>query len=173
MRKILLISLAIVLCSCIKEKEAEPSVSYLEVGDKLPMFTALSAVVSSESFDSDKLKGKVSMIVLFNYECEDCQRELPKLQAVWEELKDDENFHFASFARDKTASEVTKYWEDNHFTMPVYLDTDRAIFNLFAKNTIPRVYISDRNQNIVWIGVDKITLSTNELVAMIRDLEQL
>lgn len=171
MKKVLHTLMMLFMCSCIKEQEPEKEVSHLNVGDRLPTFTAQPVVPSLTSFSTDLLKGKVSMITLFTSECYDCRRELPKVEAVWKALKEDENFCFAAFSREQTANDVTTYWTLSGFTMPVYLDPDRAIFNLFAVNTVPRVYISDRDGSIVWMGVNVITQTSEELVSMIKNLE--
>lgn len=62
---------------------------------------------------------------------------------------------FLCISRAQSAADVTAYWEQNALTLPVSAQDDRAVFNLFASRTIPRVYIADATGTVRSVFVEK------------------
>lgn len=87
------------------------------------------------------------------------------------ELKDDPKFLLVTISREESAETVTRYWKDNRFTMPFYLDPKRSAFELFANNTIPRIYIIGPDTKVVWMSVESLDLSAKELIQKIKGLK--
>ena len=134
-----LIILLVSLSSCIGEKE-EPE-WYLQAGEALPQFEVTT--IKGEkvgSADSDKAE---LIIVFFNTTCPDCQRELPILQKQYDEnlkLPKAEQSIYICISREEGASDIERYWSENHLTLPVTAQTDRRIYSMFASIGIPRIF---------------------------------
>ncbi len=133
------VSLLLVMGSCVGEKE-EPEWA-LKAGDRLPEFEVVTLdgerVSSEDSFD------RTLVIVFFNTTCKDCQRELPVVQAQYEEnmmLPESERSQYICIAREEGAADIERYWTENHLTLPVSPQTDRSIYSKFASIGIPRIF---------------------------------
>ena len=127
--------MATVLFSCIKDKQTGAD---LVVGSRIPDFTVLMDDGSTVSGES--LRSGVSCIVFFYTGCPDCQKSLPAVQRIYNEY----SVHGVSFAlisREETDDTISKYWQSNGYTMPYSAQSDRSVYELFAKTRVPRVYI--------------------------------
>ena len=114
------------------------------------------------------LTGKPSMIVFFNTACTDCRKELPIVQELFEEFSDRANFMAISRAEGRES--VAAYWEKEKLEIPYSAQTDRNVFALFAKTTIPRIYIADASGTVKYIFIEKA--SKKKLVRALEDLLQ-
>ncbi len=127
------------LWSCVGEKEEPEWV--LKAGDRLPDFE-VTTIDGQKVSSADSYKTNL-IIVFFNTTCKDCQRELPVVQAQYEEnleLPESERSQYICIAREEGAADIEQYWTDNHLTLPVSSQTDRSIYSKFASIGIPRIY---------------------------------
>lgn len=136
------LSLAL-LSSCVREngKNADGLVP----GDSLPEFQAVMNDGSTVYVPAD-LKGRVSCIVFFNTGCGDCQKELPVIQRLADELTD---VAFLLVSRAEEEASIAAWWSANGLAIPYSPQPDRKIYELFASSVIPRIYISDKKARIV------------------------
>lgn len=110
------------------------------------------------------------MIVFFHSSCSDCRRELPKIDSIWKKLNNHPNFCLMTIARGEQAEAVSDFFIQHHFSMPVYLDPQKEAFLLFANQTVPRLYLSDKNGIIRYIAIEKLDLTAEQLIAKILEL---
>ena len=130
----------------------------VRVGDRLPSFSV--EVVSDDVrsvFSSDRLSGR-TVIVFFHTGCRDCQRELPELNGYYLRHRDEAGFQMVAIAREESEPDVAAYWQAHGFSIPYAPQNDRRIFNLFATQTIPRVYICSPKGMIEWMGIENFTI---------------
>lgn len=136
----LFLCVLIILASCVTENE--PDNTGISVGDKLPHFSVTlddGTVVSDAS-----LKGKVAVIEFFNTSCQDCRRNFPVMQQLYERSRETDDVYVFAIARDEDLSSVAGYWHDNALTIPFSPQPDRQVYNLFATVGIPRIFIADK-----------------------------
>lgn len=163
-----ILSISMMLFSCIKDDEGnEEVINYIKVNDQIPTFAV--ADTTGNMFSSKQFLGKQSLLVFFGTFCPDCQQVLPTIETVWKKLKDDPQFILVPISREEQAEVVADYWEKHQFTMPFYLDSDRSVFNLFANNTIPRIYIINSKNIVTWMSVESLDLSADELIQKIKE----
>jgi peroxiredoxin len=151
--------------SCLKDEGHIPYkvINYVEAGDPVPSFTASGD--KGDTFHSSGFAGKRSLLVLFVSSCGDCQKVLPVLnREIWPQIKDDAHCQLIMISRDEPAQEVAKYWLDNKYTMPFYLDPGRKVFSLFANSAVPRLYLINEEGIIEWMTVEKLDISSEELI---------
>lgn len=127
------------LSGCIKDEL--PGEHSLAIGDRVPAFSVTMS--DGSTFRSSELAGKHGMIVFFNTECPDCRRELPKIQQAYDRVRDDSGYKVICIAREEEDEEIAAYWRENGLTLPYSPQSDRAVYNLFATVSIPRVYITN------------------------------
>lgn len=140
--KFLLFMISIIGCvaqSCVTE--GEPDGPVVNVGDRLPNFSvSLSdgTIVSNSS-----LSGKTGVIVFFNTNCSDCRKELPVIEQLWQNYKENPGVQIVAIAREESAEEIEAYWQQNNLTIPFSPQSNRDVFHLFATSGIPRIFISN------------------------------
>jgi len=93
-----------------------------------------------------KLKGRVVLVNFFATWCGPCRQELPEIQKkIWDKYKNHPAFALLIIARQQSQQEVNEFKMKEMFPMPFYADTDRSIYNLYAKQYVPRNYLIDKN----------------------------
>ncbi|MCC8174400.1 MAG: TlpA family protein disulfide reductase [Odoribacter sp.] len=150
------------LSSCINDKDEDDTINYVKVNDAVPAFTVPDA--NGDLFNSSEFKGKTSLLMFFLSTCRDCQKVMPRLNEVWNELKEHPDFLMVTISRQETVESVTAYFNENGFTMPVYFDSDRFVFNLFANQTVPRMYVVNENGVVSWMSVEDTEITTQEII---------
>ena len=123
------------LCGCVKEN---PKGADLKVGEMMPDFE----VVMSDGtvVTDDLLKESVSVVMFFSTACKDCRETLPQMQKIYDEyaLK---GVGFALVSRAESETSIISFWEEKGLVMPYSAQNDRAVYELFAREGIPRIYI--------------------------------
>lgn len=156
----LLLATLPLLTSCITEEDIE-SYSHVNAGDRLPEFSLV--LNTGKTITTDSLRGKVSMLVFFNTNCNDCRVELPVVNAVASGFGDEINV--VCISREEGEQEVSSYWQENSLTLPYSSQNDNSIYKMFATSGIPRIYIADKNLIVTYTFdddpmPDKHTLTT-------------
>ena len=142
----------------------------ISIGDKAPNFTCTT--LNGKTISLGELQGKVVLIYFFATWCGPCVREMPYLQSeVFEKIRSD-NFFMIAIAREQQASEVIEFKNTKGFTFPIAVDPDRSIYSLFATQSIPRIFVIDKEGIVKWESGGLSKPQFQELVSHIRkDLE--
>lgn len=157
--------------SCIGE-EIDPVKNYVNVGDGIPAFTATDADAEGKvNFVQGDFMFKRSVIVLFLSSCGDCEREMPKIHAAWNVLKNEPDFQLVAVSRAEPADKVAAYWSKNGFgDMPYYLDPNKSVFETFANLKVPRIYLVGKDGTVKHMEIEKFGFKDGaELVNLIND----
>lgn len=136
MKRISLYILTILsLISCIKDKQTGAD---LIVGNRIPEFSII--MNDGSELTGTKLSHGISCIVFFTTVCSDCKETLPHVQTLYDEYGP-KGVQFALISREDGQESVSKYWLEQRFTMPYSAQSDRKVYELFAKTRVPRVYV--------------------------------
>ncbi len=126
---------------------SQDEASVLKLGEIIPDFK-LDGV--DKSVSTADLNGKVILINFFATWCPPCRKELPSLEKeVWLKFKDNPAFKLLVVGREHSVEEMRSFSEGK-FTMPFFGDKDRAVYSLFAENTIPRNYIINKKGEVIY-----------------------
>lgn len=109
----------------------------IRVGDAVPAFSVTDnrgCVCDAETF-----RGRPTVLVFFNTQCRDCRKELPELQKLYGEMSG--AVRFLCISRAEPDSAVAAFWKAHNLSMPYSAQPDKRVFNLFARRTIPRIYV--------------------------------
>ncbi|MCD8186093.1 MAG: TlpA family protein disulfide reductase, partial [Rikenellaceae bacterium] len=137
----------------------------IQTGDYLPAFT----LSGKDGYTFSPEVGTAYLITFFNPTCQDCRRELPKLETVWENLRGQEGFEMVNIVRDMTLDQLSEAAEGSRWlAMPVYPDPDREVYRLFATQTIPRIYLTDRSGTILRMWVNEVPETAEDFLALIQ-----
>lgn len=163
-KRISLLLLGCVLfVACIDDETEEGTVD-LQPGERVPAFSVV--MCDGQTVTSESLKGKLSLIVFFHTGCPDCREELPVLQKVYTEYGS--KIRMICISREEGEAEIARYWEENQLTLPYSAQEDRAVYYLFAKSGVPRVYVTDKEGVIRRVFTDNPTASYEDLVEAIN-----
>ncbi len=124
--------------ACIDENVDEFE-ELVKVGDRLPTFVVTTN--EDTTVTSEQLSSGISLVIFFHTGCPDCQAVLPIVQQLYEEYCAD-GVQFLLISREEAQVSVAQYWMLNHLTMPYSAQSDRRIYELFAHEGVPRIYIS-------------------------------
>jgi thiol-disulfide isomerase/thioredoxin len=170
---LVLLFASLLFAGCMGEDE-ETAGNDLQVGDSLPSFSVVLTVNdvgdwrfsgSTITVSNSSLKGKKAVIVFFNTSCPDCQEELPIVQKLYDMTKSNADIEFLCISREEDEGSIRRYWSANRLTLPYSPQTDKAVFNLFAGQTIPRIYITDTSSVITSVFTDSPITTLEQLVA--------
>lgn len=165
--KISLLFLSLLLSSGIF---AQDVFAQVKEGDVAPDFVIKT--LDGETRLLSELRGKVVWLNFFATWCPPCRKELPHLQKMYDELKDNENFELFVIGREHEAVELRKFKEDQDYTFPFVPDPERVIFSKYADQNIPRNFIVDKEGRIAEASVgfneDDFTRSIKKLKKILK-----
>ncbi|HKL34185.1 MAG TPA: TlpA disulfide reductase family protein [Tangfeifania sp.] len=148
---------------------AQDENTFVKEGQKAPDFTITMENGLNKSLSD--LEGKVVWINFFATWCPPCRKELPHLQeAVYEEFKNRDDFEVLVIGREHTWEEVNKFKKDNNYTLPFYPDPERKIFSKYAKQTIPRNFVIDKDGNIAVASTGYNKEDFEKIISKVEDL---
>lgn len=128
------------LVSCFTEEEVSSGqADIITVGQKLPDFSV--KMDDGTQVSPASLSGKPAVIVFFHTGCSDCRKELPVVQRVYDECSSQASFVCISRAEDEVA--VAAYWRAEKLSLPYSAQPDKTVYQKFARQTIPRIYVAD------------------------------
>lgn len=139
----------------------------LVVGSMLPDFAVTmndGTVVTGE-----QLRRTPSVVMFFHTGCPDCQQALPRVEQLFTTYAS-QGVAFAIISREDDDASVSAYWKEQGFTMLYSAQTDRKVYELFAYERVPRIYVSARGGTIRNIFTDDPVPTLDELFEAIRAL---
>jgi len=95
-------------------------------------------------------KGKVVILSFWATWCGPCKEEMPHLQSMYADLKDD-GLVVVSVSTDdaRTASRVKQFIRSMRYTFPVVLDKDSSVIATYnSSKTMPYTVVIDREFNV-------------------------
>jgi peroxiredoxin len=140
----------------------------ISIGDKAPNFTCTT--LNGETISLSELQGKVVLVNFFATWCGPCVKEMPYLQSeVFETFRADDFFMIA-IAREQQVKDVTEFknTKGKGLTFPMAVDTDSSIYNLFATQFIPRIFVIDKEGIVKWESGGLSKPQFEDLVNLIR-----
>lgn len=158
--------LSIAICGCKPELEPNTEFTNINQGQSIPAFTVLEVDLDSNLGINQAqqvyfgTQGR-KFIYFFMSSCSDCQRQTPVIMALWQDVRYQyQDVDFLCIARgdaNSTFEEAKTYWTEAGASVvrgipPLYYDKDRAAFNLFARSTVPRFYVTNSDGVVVWQG---------------------
>jgi peroxiredoxin len=122
--------------------------SLVRVGDPMPDFTLADA--DGSTFSMVEAKGKVVLINFFATWCGPCLSELPHIERIWADYRHPKKFQLLVIGREESMESVRDFRSKNGYSFPIAADPDRAVYSLFAKESIPRTLVVSPDGRIVY-----------------------
>ncbi len=130
-----------------RRTEQLAATTHIHIGDIAPPFS-LTTVDGEEFLLPDH--GKVILINFFATWCGPCQLELPHIEQIWAQHKDDEDFRLLVIGREETPDTAQQYRSENGFSFPIAADPNREVYSLFADELIPRTLVVSPDGRVVY-----------------------
>ena len=137
----------------------------VRVGDSVPQFPLTTADGGEFSLPEDD---KVILINFFATWCGPCQVGLLQIERIWAANRSNAHFRMLIIGREETTESVRGYRNKHGFSFPIAADPDRAVYSLFAKESIPRTLVVSPGGRIVDSKAGFSADDLEELKAVLR-----
>ncbi len=127
----------------VQSSESADEFLVAQVGDEAPLFSV--EMLSGTDISLESLRGKVVLINFWATWYPPCQKELKCVQTDLIDRFAGRDFVFLPISRGEERAVVAKFLEQNGYTFDVGLDPEKAIFDLYATNYIPRNFLINRH----------------------------
>jgi peroxiredoxin len=102
-----------------------------------------------------ELRGKVVLVNFWATWCPPCRKEMPDLETLYEQFKDQGLVILA--ISDEDAGKVKPFVAEQKVTYPILLDPGRKVNELFQIEGIPKTFVYDRSGKLVAQSIDMRT----------------
>lgn len=141
--------------------------SVVHVGDPVPDFALQTA--DGEDFSISEAKGSVVVLNFFATWCGPCQIELPHIEQIWAENRDNQNFQLIVIGREESHAKVLEYRQKKGFTFPIAGDPERQVYSLFARESIPRTVVVSPEGTIVYSSAGFYEADIEQLMSVLSE----
>ncbi|MFT8889585.1 MAG: TlpA disulfide reductase family protein [Ethanoligenens sp.] len=143
------------------------SISLIDSGSRQKAADFTLTDLAGNSVSLKKLRGKNVYINFWATWCPWCKKELPDLEKVAQEFKNENLIVFAvDVGEDKTV--VSNYMRENHYGFNVLLDTDKNMAQQYSVTSIPVSVFIDKDGNIAQRNVG--VMSESQMKTIINKL---
>jgi peroxiredoxin len=111
--------------------------------------------LKGKSWTLKGLSGKVVLVNFWATWCPPCRKEMPDMEALYEQFKGSGLVILA--ISDEDAAQVRPYVADHKVSYPVLLDPGRKVNDLFRVEGIPKSFLFDRDGKMVAEAIDMRT----------------
>ena len=139
-----------------EEREIEAT-TLVKVGEIAPDFSV--EMLDGRVIKLSELRGKVVMVCFWATWCPPCRQEMAHLQEGVIDHFAGKNLVVLPISRGEKREVVEKFITDNGYTFGVGLDPERAIYDQYASNFVPRTFIINKRGKVTYrvAGYDEET----------------
>lgn len=128
-------------------------------------FSGVGGVVRSTT----DLKGKVVFINFWATWCPPCRAEMPSLNALYNEFREDERFVFLFINEDDDLAKAQQYLKENGFNVPLVTRTGNVPAELYS-GTLPTTLVLNKEGAVVLKHEGVAGYNTPRFKQQLRDL---
>ena len=111
--------------------------------------------LSGKSWTLKELRGNVVVVNFWATWCPPCRKEMPDLEALYQQFKDQGLVILA--ISDEDAGKVKPFIAEHKVTYPILLDPGRKVHELFEIEGIPKTFVYDHSGKLVAQSIDMRT----------------
>ena len=141
------------------------AVEGLEIGNTAPDFTITT--IDGEQTSLESLRGQTVLLNFWGTWCGPCRREMPDLQALYEQYADD-GLTILAIAVNDTTEDILAFQEEFDLTFPLALDEDDVVNKLYDITSQPSTILIDPEGVIQFQSFGIVTQS--QLVPVITSI---
>ncbi len=125
--------------------------------------------LNGETRSLSSYRGKVVFLNFWATWCGPCRIEMPSMQRVYNELKD-EGFEIVAVDLREDKKKVKKFIKKYELTFPVLLDKTGKVGGIYGARAIPTTYIIDRDGFIIGRTIGAREWDTQEIITVFREI---
>lgn len=137
---VLLILAAISLILVLNSQNIKPP---LAVGSNAPKLE-VTDVRTSTALNPSDVSGKVVFINFWASWCKPCREEMPSIEALYQELKDNDRFIMLTVLYNDTPEQALEFVKSYQYTVPVFSDASAGTAKLYGVTGVPETYLVDK-----------------------------
>ena len=118
-------------------------------GNPFPDFTLTD--LSDTTHTSESIKGKVVVINLWFTACAPCIHEMPELNKIVDEYKENDDILFLAFALDPKGSRLDKFLKKHKFDYNIIPDSQEYVTKNLNPPGYPTHIVLNKNSNVVFL----------------------
>lgn len=149
-----------------EKKDDTAATTLVKVGDVAPDFTV--TMFDGSTVSLKELRGKVVLLNFWATWCPPCRKELTHVQSDIIDRFAGRDFAFLPISRAEKREDVAAFREKMGYTFPMGLDPERAIYDLYASNYIPRNFLIDADGKVLAATVGFEEAEFAELIQQIE-----
>jgi len=153
----------------LKEEKIQRAV--VAVGLKAPDFELpeldASGKGSSGIWRFSELKGKVVFINFWASWCDECKKEKPAMQRLYEKMRG-KSFQMLTIVYRDAPEKAMAYMRGNGYTMPVLFDAGNEISRSYGVRGVPETFIIDREGILREKIIGRNTWDSPEAISLIE-----
>lgn len=151
-----------------RQQEQFSASTNVAVGDAAPEFEVTD--IDGNRFSVNGATEKVLLINFFATWCGPCLLELPRMQDIWERHGKNEQFSMLVVGREESEEACRDFRIKHAFTFPIAADPAREVFSLFAKESIPRIFLVSSDGKILYATLGYNEQELDRLDKLLTDL---
>ena len=137
--------------------------------DRIPSENFVLANLRGDDIQLFEQSGKVVFLNFWATWCGPCREEMPSMQALYDELKD-EGLEIIAVNVLEDHDTASGFVEEHGFTYPVVLDRDGKVMLRYGIRAYPTTYIVDRDGYVLGVRPGYNDWATDEVVSAFRTL---
>jgi len=95
------------------------------------------------------LQGKVVMLNLWATWCPPCRAEMPSMETLYRQMKDQDFAMLAVNIEENGPDVVPGFLEQNPHSFPVLFDTEKKVQNLYGVDKFPETFVVGKNGKVL------------------------
>lgn len=115
----------------------------VSVGSQAPDFEVFDIKTNNRLALGD-LGGRVLFINFWASWCQPCRDEMPSIEALYQELRDNEKFSMVTILYNDSPEKALEYLASFHYTIPAFTDSKGTASKNFSVTGVPETYLVDK-----------------------------
>ncbi len=144
-----------------------------KVKDSNNSYTAMPltfSTVNGTPNSTENMKGKIIFINFWASWCPPCRAEMPSVNTLYQQLKDDPGYAFVFINMDDQIKTAQEYLEDHSFTIPLHR-AEGFIPTDFYTGSLPTTVVLDKNGNVVMKHSGMADYSSKDFINQLKSLQ--
>ena len=104
--------------------------------------------INGNTVSSSQLQGKVVFINFWATWCPPCRAEMPSLDKLYQQLKNDNRIVFLFLSEDDEINKAKAFISSNHYSFPIAIPASNMPADLFS-GTLPTTVVLDKEGKVV------------------------